>query len=211
MNAFCEKHVNIAKEKYYKKYFDQYKDCSKKQWQMINSLMNRNKRHNSAIKLKDANGKLINTDIDVSEKFNDYFSNIASNIKNQISSRTTFDPGGFAKFLQDPCQRSMYIKPVEPGEVHKVIKGFKNKSTLDTKIEPLKIANTSINFTSTLAKIINSSFEQGVFPQPLKIAKVVPIHKDGPKTEVANYRPISLLSSFSKVFENSCTSASSNF
>ena len=99
MNAFCEKHVNIAKDKYYQKYFNDHKDCSKKQWQMINTLMNRSSRNNSAIKLKDTNGNMINTSRDVFEEFNDYFSNIASNIKRQISSRTTFDPGGFANFL----------------------------------------------------------------------------------------------------------------
>ena len=49
--------------------------------------------------------------------------------------------------------------------------------------------------------IINSSFEQGVFPSQLKIAKVVPIHKSGPKNDAANYRPISLLPAFSKIFE----------
>ncbi len=35
----------------------------------------------------------------------------------------------------------------------------------------------------------------------MKIARVVPIHKDGTKTDVSNYRPISLLSSFSKIYE----------
>ena len=77
----------------------------------------------------------------------------------------------------------------------------KNKATLDTKIEPLKIASSCDNFTTVLAKVINSSFDQGKFPQELKIAKVVPIHKGGTTTDVSNYRPISLLASFSKVYE----------
>ena len=69
------------------------------------------------------------------------------------------------------------------------------------KISALKIANNSLNFTSILAKIINKSFNEGVFPQQLKTARVVPIFKEGSKTDVGNYRPISLLSSISKIFE----------
>ena len=42
---------------------------------------------------------------------------------------------------------------------------------------------------------------EGVFPENLKIAKVIALHKGGSKTDVTNYRPISLLTSFSKVFE----------
>ena len=42
---------------------------------------------------------------------------------------------------------------------------------------------------------------RGYFPETLKMAKVTPIHKGGCKLEVANYRPISLLSSFSKIYE----------
>ena len=75
------------------------------------------------------------------------------------------------------------------------------KSTRDTKIEALKIANTSFVFTHTLAMIINMSFQQGVFPDQMKTAKVIPIYKEGAKTDVGNYRPISLLTSFSKIYE----------
>ena len=51
MKSFVKKHVNLAKRKFYKKYFDQYSTNSRKQWQMINSLLNRGKRKSSKMKL----------------------------------------------------------------------------------------------------------------------------------------------------------------
>ncbi|MCP4491665.1 MAG: hypothetical protein GY820_30820, partial [Gammaproteobacteria bacterium] len=201
MKEFCEKHVNLAKDKYHKKYFDQYKNNSKKQWEMINNLLNRKSKRAGTIKLKDSQGNTLSTSKDVSEKFNTYFTGIASNLKSEISCRTTFDPGGFHEFLQGSSTNSIYIKPVESYEIHHIIKNFKNKSTLDIKIESLKIANDCLSFTNAFSKVINSSYEQGIFPQALKVARVVPVHKGGPKTDVANYRPISLLSCFSKVYE----------
>ena len=96
---------------------------------------------------------------------------------------------------------SIYLRPVSASEIHETVNKLKNKATLDTKICPMKIANSDFKFTETLAHIINTSFNQGIFPSALKNALVVPIHKGGCKTDVANYRPISLLSSFSKIFE----------
>ena len=93
------------------------------------------------------------------------------------------------------------MREVDAGEVYDVIKNFKNKCTRDTKISSLKLANTSYNFTSTLACIINKSFQEGTFPEQMKLARVTPIHKEGSKTNVDNYRPISLLNSFSKIYE----------
>ena len=168
---------------------------------MINGLLNRNIKHREPIKLKDEHGNTLSTNSDVAARFNEYFSSIASNIKTQISTRQTFDPGGFEEFLKDPCINTIYLKPVTPGEVHSVINKFKNKATLDTKIGPMKIASNDDKFTGTIAEIINSSFQQGVFPNPLKAARVVPVHKGGSKTDVKNYRPISLLSSYSKIYE----------
>ena len=52
-----------------------------------------------------------------------------------------------------------------------------------------------------LAHIINMSFYTGVYPDLLKIVKVIPIHKGGSTQEVNNFRPISLLSIFDKIME----------
>jgi hypothetical protein len=52
-----------------------------------------------------------------------------------------------------------------------------------------------------LAHIINISFLQGVFPERLKYSVIKPIHKKGPKTDMNNYRPITLIPVISKIFE----------
>ena len=78
---------------------------------------------------------------------------------------------------------------------------MKNKSTQDTKISALKIAGEDTDFVTALAQTVTLSLEEGVFPQALKIARVVPIFKSGKKTDVSNYRPISLLATFSKIYE----------
>lgn len=52
-----------------------------------------------------------------------------------------------------------------------------------------------------LTHIFNSSFETGIFPDQMKIAKVIPIHKGGDKTLMGNYRPISILPTVSKLLE----------
>ena len=203
LNKFVNKHTKLAKNKYYKKYFDQYTSNSKMQWNMVNTLLGRKLKRNDPITLKDSTGNLVKSPSEVASKFNEYFANIASNLKSQMNQNTVFDPGGFRDFLKTPTMSPMCIKPAQPGEIHTIIKNFKNKSTLDTKISALKIANTSFQFTHALAKLISFSFEQGIFPQQLKTARVVPILKSGPKTDVSNYkyRPISLLSSFSKIYE----------
>lgn len=52
-----------------------------------------------------------------------------------------------------------------------------------------------------LTDICNNSFISGTFPQIFKTARVCPIHKKGNKNNIQNYRPISLLSGFSKIME----------
>ena len=66
-------------------------------------------------------------------------------------------------------------------------------------MKALKIANNCDKFVDILCEIINCSFNDGIFPESLKIAKVVPFTKKVP--EGSNYRTIFLLSTFSKNYE----------
>ena len=52
-----------------------------------------------------------------------------------------------------------------------------------------------------LSHICNLSFERGVFPDKLKIAKILPVFKSDDPSLFSNYRPISILPCLSKVFE----------
>ena len=201
LKIFCKKHVNLARDKYHKKYFEEYRFNSKKQWLMINKLLGRKTNQNNKFKLRTDDGNLINSNRDVAEHFNTYFANIATKIKEQISVRTVFDPGGHKRYLDNLVAESMFILPTDPIEIQRTICTLKNKATQDVKIEPLKIAKECPKFCEILSNVVNSSFNEGIFPTSMKTAKVVPIHKGGSKLDVKNYRPISLLCTFSKIYE----------
>lgn len=69
-------------------------------------------------------------------------------------------------------------------------------------IPPRFIAECAKYLVVPLLLIYNASLQSGVFPQEWKVAKVVPIHKTGNQELIKNYRPISVLSSFAKIFES---------
>ena len=64
-----------------------------------------------------------------------------------------------------------------------------------------KAKNTNTKFCEIIADIINRSFLEWIFPSHLKNANVAPVHKGGTKFNIENYRPIYLLSAFSKIYE----------
>ena len=82
------------------------------------------------------------------------------------------------------------IKSLNSNKAH----GYDNLS-----IRMIKICEESISLP--LKIIFETSLKHGVFPEIWKKANVVPSHKKGDKTLIKNYRPVSLLPIFSKIFE----------
>ena len=96
----------------------------------------------------------------------------------------------------------MYITPVSESEVEKVIKNLKGKSSSGFDgVTELIVKKCVQLIKKPLADTCNTSFTTGIFPEILKLAIVKSPYKKGDTEEVRNYRPIALLSVFSKIIE----------
>ena len=98
---------------------------------------------------------------------------------------------------------SIFLQPTVPTKVFILINNaLVNKKACGTdNISPYFIKVATAIVSEPLSEFVNYSFAFGLFPDILKLAKVVPVFKSGNKCVVTNYRPISLLSSFSEIFE----------
>ncbi len=89
-----------------------------------------------------------------------------------------------------------------PEEVYHVLVALdENKATGPDKISAKLLKNCASIVCSSLCALFNKSLSSGKFPYEWKLSNVIPIPKKGPAEDVSNYRPISLLSLVSKVFE----------
>jgi len=92
--------------------------------------------------------------------------------------------------------------PTNAYEVTDIVNSFPSKTSSGCDGITMNIIKKSLKFISvSLVIICNLSFSCGQMPDVLKIAKVCPVYKDGSVSDVNNYRPISVLPSFSKIIE----------
>ena len=94
------------------------------------------------------------------------------------------------------------MRPTDEKGIEQKIKAMKDNKALGPNSIRTKILKVhSKAFSKPLAELINLWLNQGKFPTILKIAKVIPVHKTGDKSECDNYRPVSLISNISKLIE----------
>ena len=104
-------------------------------------------------------------------------------------------------FYMNSVANSVLIPDITTKELRNVILLMKNSSVGRDDI-PAYVTKRCIEvYIKPLTHIIDKSFKEGVFPSELKLANVVPIFELGYSSKITNYRPISVLSFFSKVFE----------
>ena len=131
--------------------------------------------------------------------FCDYFSKIGLKLASKISSH---DDNAFKTYLGKSLFSSLFLCPTTYFEVLQEINSLKNKKSCGYDNIPVYSFKVAAKVLATpLSILFNYSFRYGIFPDCLKTAKVVPIFKKGNKNEINNYRPISLLSTFSKILE----------
>ncbi|XP_031337191.1 uncharacterized protein LOC116166376 [Photinus pyralis] len=94
------------------------------------------------------------------------------------------------------------IKEVTPCKVRDVIKSLKRSNTKDIYGISSCIIKYSIDqLVLPLTKLVNLTLLSGYFPDELKVAQVIPLFKSGDSKDIKNYRPISILPTFSKIYE----------
>ena len=102
----------------------------------------------------------------------------------------------------DPSLSNLDSISVTESDVNDVLKLLKvSKASGPDLLSPRLLKEGSEILAVHLAKLFNRSLSTSYFPPSWKQANVVPVFKKGDKTNVSNYRPISLLSCIGKVFE----------
>ena len=101
----------------------------------------------------------------------------------------------------DPNEHSMSIPTIHSNEIKSIISKLNNSAPGYDNIPPKIGKLFATQYIDPLTYLITKSIKQGVFPNELKLAKVVLIFKTGDEQLVQNYRPISVLPFMSKIYE----------
>ena len=141
--------------------------------------------------------KYITLEKEIAKRFNEVFSEIGSFLARQI--RTSSKP--FESFLKK-ASTILPEKCLTINELKDVFFSLKmNKSIGADEISFNVIKNCFRELRKILRYVFNLSMQTGIFPDPLKIAKLTPLFKTSDLTEISNYRPISVLLCFSKLLQ----------
>lgn len=114
--------------------------------------------------------------------FNNYFINVCKNLTKDISDHTTNNTNFYHTI--GPLRNSLYLYPISDDEVMSVINKLKNANTEDIYSISNKIIKLSANFIiKPLTNMINKAVAGVVYPETLKLARVLPLYKKGDTTE----------------------------
>ena len=190
--------VRHAKENYYRHLFVNNKKNSKRIWSTFKDLLGKHRKRESLHRIV-MGDNVLNSDVDISEAFNNFFSSVGYDLDQNLPLSTE----NHETFMPSRSSHTFFIKPTTPEEVSELILKLKRKRS-DINVLPVSLLVQIRHLLCVpLSRLINLSFTSGVFPDCLKNAKIIPIHKSGPRDILKNFRPISILPTYSKLFEKS--------
>ena len=178
----------------------EFKNNSKKMWQLINSVIGKNNDKCCVVtELTINNLKTTSSDQIVNglaEHFAGVGSNFASNIKPSKIKVSEYN----SKIKQN--SKSILLGPTNEYEIAKILDnlGAKQSSGWDGITNKL-LKDLKTSLVQPLTIVFNQSISEGIFPSIMKTAMVTPLYKSGSRDLNTNYRPISLLMTISKILE----------
>ena len=165
---------------------------SKKMWDNINVIMNK-KRPSSNIEKLQVNDKNFEQPFSISYAINKYFCGVPAELASKLPKSNHRSSS-----YEHRKKESFRVIRVNEVEVLSLLESIDIKKSFGfDKVHPLLLSSASPIIYSPLTYDINLSLKQG----SLKVAKVIPIFKQGSRSLCNNYRPISVLSALSKIFE----------
>ena len=192
--------IQESKQKYYFDTFSAQKNDMKKTWATIDETLNRKKNLTDFPEEFLYKEKTITDLKDIANSFNEYFSNIGPSLSEKID--MSGNDMTYNDYLTNPVRSRFSFSPVSEKETLNIISKLKNKKSYGIDgISNVLLKSIANEIIKPLTLIINQSLETGIFPDAFKTSKVTPIYKKGDKTNLNNYRPISILPTISKVFE----------
>ena len=183
---------------YYSQILENHKNNIKETWKVLNSIVN--KTYKNCKKCPTTffeNGDKL-TGKNIADGFNNFFTNIGPELASAIPSQCNT----INSYLGKREIHSMFLRSTNELEIMEIVRNFKSKTSVDLNGMSMALIKDIIFYViHPLTYICNKSFDEGIFPDGMKIAKIIPIFKSGKSDLFTNYRPISLLPQFSKVLE----------
>jgi endonuclease V-like protein UPF0215 family len=187
-----------AKISYFHNKINEYKNDGNKMWKVINELTGKCRNKQSSLNYINIEGiKTYNKEL-IANHFCIFFSTIGD----ALATKITKPKRNYTEYLNEQFNHSIYLFPTDQNEIEKIISKLKNKGSFgNDKISNKIVKLLKHQISIPLTIIFNKCLVEGIFPERMKIAHVFPIYKSKSSHEVNNYRPISLLTSISKLLE----------
>ena len=199
--------IRLNKKIYYKNLLISVKSDIKKTWKIINSVLKPDQtRKKVNVKSLFHDNILYESNEDIANTFNSYFSSIGHQIASSFHSNANNNINNIHSI-----SNSLFFRSTSKLEINRLIQNMKNKSS-PISTYPVKVLKYISEIISPiLVSIFNKSLANGIFPEQFKVARVIPLYKGGNKSITGNYRPVSVLPILSKVFERVVFNQLSNF
>ena len=171
-------------------------------WKTINNIISLKKiKAQNDINIMNEEGNFIANPLQKSNYFNNYFVSLGENMANKIHQPSSSCPFTETSLLHS-SPNSFFLKPISIEEVLIELNNIDPAKSSNSDNPPnkyIKLAASTI--APTLTFLYNKCITTSTFPNNFKISEIKPLFKQGNKHICTNYRPISLISSFSKIFE----------